>query len=147
MGQFCFLSTQREWQFIPFQYSKLLHILHFSNIPQSSTPFFFTALSFKTPMNARFYGMQRRKGRIDEKQHRRGILGGCSRCCGFHPLNAEAVGSLEQGEAIKLIVVRYIGMQTAARRRPALVVPIYETNTIHYLCNHTCFAGGGAWRV
>ena len=57
------------------------------------------------------------------------------------------VGSLERGEAIKFIVVRYIGMQTAARRRPALVVPIYETNTIHYLCNHTCFAGGGAWRV
>lgn len=56
-------------------------------------------------------------------------------------------GAAWSGETIKLIVVRYIGMQTAARRRPALVVPIYETNTIHYLCNHTCFAGGGAWWV
>ena len=40
MGQFCFLSTQREWQFIPLQYSKLLHILHFSNIPHPPPQFF-----------------------------------------------------------------------------------------------------------
>ena len=52
-------------------------------------------------MNARICGMQRRKGRIDEKQHRRGILGGCSRCCGFHLLHAGA-GQLGAGGGNKI---------------------------------------------